>query len=163
MVAEGSFREDLFYRVGVVQIAMPPLRERREDIPLLVANFVAKFTADNDMKQQKSFSTQALNYLTGYDWPGNIRELRNVVERAFIICSGDVIYPENLSILQNRDNYVFDDREDGIRNLQDYLRRLEYEYIEAAYRKYGNVRDAAKSLGMSAPTFTRKKNRGPGE
>lgn len=74
-VEEGTFREDLYYRVNVVQIHLPPLRERREDIPLLVAHFVAKFTADNNMKQQKSFSTQALNYLTGYDWPGNIRQL----------------------------------------------------------------------------------------
>ncbi len=96
MVAEGSFREDLFYRVGVVQIAMPPLRERREDIPLLVANFVAKFTADNDMKQQKSFSTQALNYLTGYDWPGNIRQLENVVESCMVLVPGPVIEEENL-------------------------------------------------------------------
>ena len=96
MVAEGSFREDLFYRVGVVQIDMPPLRERREDIPLLVANFVAKFTADNDMKQQKSFSTQALNYLTGYDWPGNIRQLENVVESCMVLVPGAVIEEENL-------------------------------------------------------------------
>ncbi|MBO4684968.1 MAG: sigma-54-dependent Fis family transcriptional regulator, partial [Desulfovibrio sp.] len=96
MVAEGSFREDLFYRVGVVQIEMPPLRERREDIPLLVANFVAKFTADNDMKQQKSFSTQALNYLTGYDWPGNIRQLENVVESCMVLVPGAVIEEENL-------------------------------------------------------------------
>ncbi len=96
MVAEGSFREDLFYRVGVVQIDMPPLRERREDIPLLVANFVAKFTADNDMKQQKSFSTQALNYLTGYDWPGNIRQLENVVESCMVLVPGPVIEEENL-------------------------------------------------------------------
>ncbi|MBQ1538971.1 MAG: sigma-54-dependent Fis family transcriptional regulator, partial [Desulfovibrio sp.] len=95
-VADGSFREDLFYRVGVVQIDMPPLRERREDIPLLVASFVAKFTADNDMKQQKSFSTQALNYLTGYDWPGNIRQLENVIESCMVLVPGNVIEEENL-------------------------------------------------------------------
>ena len=98
--------------------------------------------------------------MIAYRWPGNIRELKNVVERAFIISNNDVIYPENLSIFQSRDSYIFEDRQDRIHNLQDYLERLEYEYIEAAYKKYGNVRDAAKSLGMSAPTFTRKKNKG---
>ena len=97
--------------------------------------------------------------LEAYDWPGNIRELRNVVERAFIIVGEDLIHPEDLSILNNHGSYVFENREDGPRNLQEYLQKLEYEYIEAAYKKYGNVRDAAKSLGMSAPTFTRKKNR----
>lgn len=95
-VEEGTFREDLYYRVNVVQIHLPPLRERREDIPLLVAHFVAKFTADNNMKQQKSFSTQALNYLTGYDWPGNIRQLENVVESCMVLVPGNVIEEENL-------------------------------------------------------------------
>ena len=95
-VEEGTFREDLYYRVNVVQIHLPPLRERREDIPLLVTHFVAKFTADNNMKQQKSFSTQALNYLTGYDWPGNIRQLENVVESCMVLVPGNVIEEENL-------------------------------------------------------------------
>lgn len=161
MVEKGTFRQDLYYRLMVYPVRIPPLRERPGDIRSLAEHFVSEL--NQRYGSQKRFANLSLDLLLMYDWPGNIRELRNVVERAFIICSGDVIYPENLSILQNRDNYVFDDREDGIRNLQDYLRRLEYEYIEAAYRKYGNVRDAAKSLGMSAPTFTRKKNRGPGE
>lgn len=160
MVEKGTFRQDLYYRLMVYPVRIPPLRERPGDIRSLAEHFVSEL--NQRYGSQKRFANLSLDLLLMYDWPGNIRELRNVVERAFIICSGDVIYPENLSILQNRDNYVFDDREDGIRNLQDYLRRLEYEYIEAAYRKYGNVRDAAKSLGMSAPTFTRKKNRGPG-
>ena len=160
MVEKGTFRQDLYYRLMVYPVRIPPLRERPGDIRSLAEHFVSEL--NQRYRSQKRFANLSLDLLLMYDWPGNIRELRNVVERAFIICSGDVIYPENLSILQNRDNYVFDDREDGIRNLQDYLRRLEYEYIEAAYRKYGNVRDAAKSLGMSAPTFTRKKNRGPG-
>ena len=72
MVEQGLFREDLYYRLNVVQIPLPPLRERREDIPLLVAHFVEKVITENNM-QPKSFSNKALNYLIGYEWPGNIR------------------------------------------------------------------------------------------
>ena len=160
MVSRGTFREDLYYRLMVYPVRVPPLRERIGDISSLAENFVSEL--NQKYGQQKRFANLALDLMIAYRWPGNIRELKNVVERAFIICNEDVIYPENLSIFHSRDSYIFEDRQDKIQNLQDYLQRLEYEYIEAAYKKYGNVRDAAKSLGMSAPTFTRKKNRGSG-
>ena len=158
MVEKGTFREDLYYRLMVYPVRVPPLRERPDDIGSLAKHFVSEL--NRKYGDQKRFANLSLDLLIAYRWPGNIRELKNVVERAFIISNGEVIYPENLSIFGNRDSKLFEEREVGIQNLQDYLRKLEYEYIEAAYKKYGNVRDAAKSLGMSAPTFTRKKNRG---
>lgn len=157
MVQKGAFREDLYYRLMVYPVRIPPLRERLGDIRSLTEHFVSEL--NHKYGQQKRFADLSIDLMSAYQWPGNIRELRNIVERAFIISTGDVIYPESLSIFESRDSAIFQKREDGIRNLQEYLQRLESEYIDAAYKKYGNVRDAARSLGMSAPTFTRKKNR----
>lgn len=87
-IAEGRFREDLFYRLNVLQITVPPLRERREDIPLLVKHFVAK--ASQNLKKQLSVSTEALAVLTNFTWPGNVRELENAIERAAILCHDEI-------------------------------------------------------------------------
>ena len=95
LVEKGLFREDLFYRLNVVQIPLPPLRERREDISPLVAHFVEKVLAENNMPQ-KSFTPEALNYLTGYEWPGNIRQLENVVESCLVLGAGAVIGVDDL-------------------------------------------------------------------
>ncbi|MDR3042926.1 MAG: sigma-54 dependent transcriptional regulator [Desulfovibrio sp.] len=94
-VEKGSFREDLFYRLNVVHIALPPLRERREDIPLLVAHFVDKLARENGVTP-KTFTPEALDYMTGYEWPGNIRQLQNVVERCLVLVSGDTIRVDDL-------------------------------------------------------------------
>lgn len=90
LVQAGTFREDLYYRLNVVHIPIPPLRERREDIPLLVAHFAEKAAKENGIPP-KTFSTEALNHLSGYEWPGNIRQLQNVVERCLVLVPGDVI------------------------------------------------------------------------
>ena len=95
MVEEGSFREDLFYRLNVVQIHIPPLRERREDIPLLVSHFIAQIASENGIPP-KSFTQEAQNYLSGYEWPGNIRQLQNVIERCMVMIPRDVIDVEDL-------------------------------------------------------------------
>lgn len=87
MVEKGTFRDDLYYRLNVVQIPLPALRERREDIPLLVAHFMDKVARENDMPAKK-FTTEALNYLSGYEWPGNIRQLENVVESCMVLVPG---------------------------------------------------------------------------
>ncbi len=94
-VQEGRFREDLFYRLNVISLELPPLRNRREDIPLLVEHFVKKFCAENG-KNLRQFSPDALRVLMDYDWPGNVRELENVVERAVVLSSVNVVGPELL-------------------------------------------------------------------
>src|SRR6185436_14126234 len=89
------FREDLFYRLAVIPIEVPPLRQRQEDMPLLVEHFIRLFSGEN-AKRPKTMSVEALAYFLSYDWPGNIRELRNMVERLVIMSPRDVIGPENL-------------------------------------------------------------------
>ena len=95
MVQNGTFREDLYYRLNVVHIPLPPLRERRDDIPLLVAHFIEKIASENDIKS-KNFTDEALNYLTGYEWPGNIRQLQNVIERCLVLVPNDIISIDDL-------------------------------------------------------------------
>ncbi len=95
LVESGKFRDDLFYRLNVVEIHLPPLRERREDIPLLVAHFANSFAQENEIKA-KTFNTGALNYLVAYEWPGNIRQLQNVVERCTVLVQSENIDVENL-------------------------------------------------------------------
>lgn len=95
MVKEGKFREDLFYRLNVITIDLPPLRHRREDIPLLVTYFLRKFAEENE-RDAREISPEALRYLLDYNWPGNVRELENVMERAVVLSSGPVITVELL-------------------------------------------------------------------
>ncbi len=95
LMEEGQFRDDLYYRIGVIPIYLPPLRERREDIPLLIDAFISRIR----LKTQKpinGMARKALVLLESYDWPGNVRELINVIEYAFVLCSGDEIKPEHL-------------------------------------------------------------------
>ncbi|MBI3933206.1 MAG: sigma-54-dependent Fis family transcriptional regulator [Acidobacteria bacterium] len=95
LVAEGGFREDLYYRLNVITIHLPPLRDRKEDIPLLAAHFFAKFCEENG-KPPRRFSADALRVLLDYDWPGNVRELENAVERAVVLSSTEEVGPELL-------------------------------------------------------------------
>ena len=92
LVAEGKFREDLYYRLHVIKVELPPLRERREDIPLLAQHFLEKYGAEND-KKNLELTAEALDLLEAYDWPGNVRELENVVERAVVLATGSRIGP----------------------------------------------------------------------
>jgi len=94
-VADGSFREDLFYRLNVVSIQLPPLRERREDIPFLAAHFLDKFSRENG-REFKGFSPSAMDYLSAYEWPGNVRQLENVIERCVVLASGENIDADDL-------------------------------------------------------------------
>src|SRR5678816_667994 len=92
---EGTFREDLYYRLNVVSLNLPPLRERRDDIPALVQAFIEEFNARYD-KHIRSVDEAVLNGLIASPWPGNVRELRNVLERAIIVCDGDTIQPKHV-------------------------------------------------------------------
>ena len=95
LVADGKFREDLYYRLNVISIHLPALRERKEDIPLLAAHFFEKYCKENG-KPMRQFSTEALRVLLDYDWPGNVRELENCVERAVVLSTGEIVGPELL-------------------------------------------------------------------
>ena len=94
-VEAGRFREDLFYRLNVVHLHLPPLRERQEDIPLLAAHFIKKYVQEN-LRDKTRITPEALKVLIQYAWPGNVRELENVMERAVILCSNNVISPQDL-------------------------------------------------------------------
>ncbi|HET7875075.1 MAG TPA: sigma-54 dependent transcriptional regulator [Methylomirabilota bacterium] len=95
MMRQGRFREDLFYRLNVVTLSLPPLRERRGDIPLLAEHFLAKYAG---ALGERAIAPEAVDRLVGYDWPGNVRELENVIQRAMVMASGGVILPEHLPI-----------------------------------------------------------------
>jgi DNA-binding NtrC family response regulator len=146
LVREGKFREDLFYRLNVISIDLPPLRERKEDIPLLVDYFVRKYSEENE-KPLRRVSTEALRLLVNYSWPGNVRELENVVERAVVLSSDSEIVPELLPdhiagrgsafpILEHRpDASLFEIVENCERRIIiDMLEKCNWNQTEAAER-----------------------------
>jgi DNA-binding NtrC family response regulator len=146
MVRESRFREDLFYRLNVITIDLPPLRQRREDIPLLVDFFLKKYSAENE-RPLRRMNTEALRPLMTYSWPGNVRELENVVERAVVLSSGDEIGPDllpdhivgrgtTLPVLEHRpDASLFDIVEDCERRIiVDMLEKCSWNQTEAAER-----------------------------
>lgn len=152
LVEKGTFRDDLYYRLNVVQIPLPPLRERREDIPLLVAHFVEKVTADNNMPP-KTFSTEALNYLTGYEWPGNIRQLENVVESCLVLVPGPIIEVDSLPAEIRDEESQFKSAVDLLPvqlDLADTLEKIEAALIRRALVRADLVQvKAAEYLGIS--------------
>ena len=148
-VAAGRFREDLFYRLNVLRVEVPPLRERREDIPLLVDHFLALFR-DALAKPVRGIHDDALQRLCVYRWPGNVRELENVIERAMILARGDQLslreLPANVVQLETGDA----DAEAGDLSLRKARRAAESEMIRRALRETGGNRThAAKLLGIS--------------
>ena len=162
MVEKKLFREDLYYRLMVFPITIPPLRERREDIVPLASRFLEELNGKYGF--HRHFSREAYQLLNDYHWPGNIRELRNIVERAVIISSGDEIMPDSLPVFPAGDRPCGEKREKQVmlgqvEDLKEAMGELELRYINHAYEKYGNVRDAAESLGMTPSTFVRKRKR----
>jgi two-component system response regulator AtoC len=148
-VAAGRFREDLFYRLNVLRVEVPPLRARREDIPLLVDHFIALFRHAL-AKPVRGISDEALNRLVAYRWPGNVRELENVVERAMILARGDQLslreLPANVVHLEAADLEIAA----GDLSLRKARRAAESEMIRRALREtQGNRTHAARLLGIS--------------
>ncbi|MCB9850104.1 MAG: sigma 54-interacting transcriptional regulator [Phycisphaerales bacterium] len=143
-IADGSFREDLYYRLNVFPISLPPLRERREDIPQLVAHFVQRSAKDLGV-QTPTISSEANATLSGHSWPGNIRELQNVVERMVLMCDGGEILPMHLPR-----EIVGSTQEEFETGMPTGLRGYERAMIVQALRDNGwNQTRAAKSLGIS--------------
>jgi len=146
-VRDGRFRRDLFYRLNIFPIHIPPLRERREDIPLLAGHFL-KDTG-------KRLSPEALNLLVKYDWPGNVRELKNEMERVVVLAEGNVIGPDVLS-----DRIRTGKRPPFRRTLREILDRTEREVIERVLKECkGNRSEAARRLGLSRWSLLRKMER----
>jgi two-component system NtrC family response regulator len=149
-ISHGTFREDLYYRLNVMRISMPPLRSRKEDIPLLVNHFLKKFDPSNS----KKISSVAMKILTSYNWPGNIRELQNAIERALIVCQGAEIKPEHfpkdlLNSLEETTTPVLNIAEGGFS-----LEEMEKHLIIKALEKHNyNQTKVAKYLGISRPTL----------
>jgi DNA-binding NtrC family response regulator len=152
-VKEGRFREDLLYRINVITIELPSLRQRKQDIPLLVASFLK---SRMKTKVQKTISSKAMEVLMDYDWPGNIRELENVIERAAILCQNNTIEPRDLSLAaspisgsnQHSDNKI---------GLALPLKEIERMHIEGVLRSFrGNKTESAKILGISLKTLYTK-------
>ena len=150
MVKEGTFREDLFYRLNVFKIELPPLRERKEDIPLLLEHFIERFNRKTG-KEIKGLTEEALRLLLDHPWPGNVRELQNVIEHAFILCKDRWIKPEHLP------QYLQAPPSTPPRGS---LREVERELIEKALRRHGgNITEAARELGIHRTTLWRKLKR----
>lgn len=154
MVGEGKFREDLFYRLDVYNIVVPPLRERREDVPLLAQAFLDELSADTD-KSVHRISPEAIEVLVRYSWPGNIRELHNAIERSLLSCKGDTIAAQDLphTILRSTGaSPVADSCLDnmGSNDLDAWLESVERRAILQALEQSGGVQaQAARRLGIS--------------
>jgi transcriptional regulator with PAS, ATPase and Fis domain len=154
LVAWGSFREDLYYRLNVIKIELPPLVQRREDIPLLIDNFIQKFNALKG-KEIKGISDQALNILMRYNFPGNIRELENIIEYAFVLCHEDLIRAEHLSReIQNGGTGEFAKIH---HSTETHLDQAEKDAIMAALERHrGHRGDTANFLKIDKSTLWRK-------
>jgi len=149
-VKKGRFREDLYYRLNVIPIMIPPLRERREDIPLLIEHFLKKY--NSRLGKEVRLSKEALDALLSYDYPGNVRELENIIERVVVLSTDGVIKKEDLP-------FVSDKGEDRLVTLSEVSQRAEKEYIEKVLRLTGgNKTRAAELLGISRKTLWEKMN-----
>ena len=147
-VADGILREDLYYRLNVIPIHMPPLRDRVEDIPLLIAHFVARITKDVG-KSVRAISPESLAILERYHWPGNIRELENVVERAIVLGNGELLSPESLPahVRAPRDERAVEvDIPPTGMDLEGTLTRIENRYIRLALERSGWLQIRAAEL-----------------
>lgn len=152
-VRQGNFRADLYYRLNVIPIVIPPLKDRTDDIPLLVEHFLKR--ASDRTKRKKTISKEAMDLMVNYEWPGNVRELENIVERAIVLQEGDKIKPHDLPdkirFHSRRNNKILLER--GHMTLED----LEKEYVVSVLDETGwQKKKASEILGINASTLYRK-------
>jgi DNA-binding NtrC family response regulator len=164
-LSEGRFREDLYYRLNVIPIFLPPLRERREDIPLLIDHFMKRYCKLNN-KPLMSISEEALELCKSYEWPGNVRELENAIENAIVLGEGDVILPEHFPVTLSMrkisaENFAHAGSESIFfatgASYREKMEAAEKMVLEDAIRRAGgNKSEAAKQLGISLRTMRYK-------
>jgi two-component system response regulator FlrC len=149
MVASGEFREDLYYRINVIPLGIPPLRNRKGDIPALVSFFCSKFRSNEGPKQ---FSEEAVDLLGKYDWPGNVRELENLVRRAIVLCRNPVVSPADLFLETSNDSANKMEMKAGMS-----IKELERKIIQITLDETGGNRTrSAEMLGVSLRTLRNK-------
>ncbi|MBL7191524.1 sigma-54-dependent Fis family transcriptional regulator [bacterium] len=152
-VEKGCFREDLFYRLNVISLHIPPLRERKEDIPDLARLFLRKYLKHTSFNRM-SFSDDVMDLLMAYEWPGNVRELENAVERAVVMASSAVIQPDDLP--ENIVKLLASEPPDEL-TLKEARERFEMEYIEKTLARFeGNVSKASRYLGLARKNLQEK-------
>ena len=146
LIKENKFREDLYFRLNIIRIELPPLRERKDDITALAEYFINKFNTSMDRKI-KALTKEAIERLMSYDFPGNIRELENIMERAFIFCESEIIDARDIDLKEKKTKHIKSGR----------LKDMEYEAIVEALRRWnGNRTHAAKELGFTRRTLINK-------
>jgi two-component system response regulator HydG len=151
-VAAGRFREDLFYRLNVIEVRIPPLRERREDIPLLAGHFVERIAGEL-RKDPADLSEGALRALVDHEWPGNVRELENAIERAVVTCRGRTMTEDDFAFL----GHAADGRRPWSVPTNLSLQEIEKQAIEATLRRHGgNITETAATLGIERSTLYEK-------
>jgi PAS domain S-box-containing protein len=153
-IAAGRFREDLFYRINVINIHLPPLRERMDDLPLIINHFIESFNQKFN-KKIKQFSSSAFDILMEYNWPGNIRELENVIEHCFVLCSGDIIQVECLPkrLREQKPKKSDSQNQNQKKGFKDAERELIISILE---KNNHNRTKAAKELNINPSTLWRK-------
>jgi len=153
-ISSGRFREDLFYRINVINIHLPPLRERMDDLPLIVNHFIELFNKKFN-KEIRQFSSQAFDILMEYEWPGNIRELENVIEHCFVLCNGKIIQVECLPKRLREQKKIILPSSNAIQ--KNGFKDVERELIISVLEKHnGNRSKAAKELNINPSTLWRK-------
>jgi DNA-binding NtrC family response regulator len=154
MVAEGRFRQDLYYRINVLNIAVPPLRERADDIPLLLEHFLKAA----DVGEEYEFSPDAVGVLASHDWPGNIREFRNVVQQVIVGCEpGDVGADDIRRVMNLQKAGETEIADESENRLTAAVRHFEVGYLSHLHRKHrGNIAAMARELNMDRGNLSRK-------
>ena len=160
MIKEETFRDDLYYRLNIVPITLPGLKERQEDIPMLAMHFLNKY-AEEMGKSIKGFTPAAMEKLVRYAWPGNVRELENIIERTIVMIEGEMVQPEHLPLpLEKADAEVqVPETSEELKEIKKQLREKAVEDVEKAFilraleRNHWNVTRAAEEVGMLRPNF----------
>lgn len=164
MITEGSFREDLYFRLNIIPIELPPLRERKGDLPLLISHFLKKFTAEIG-KEIRGMAPDAMAFLESYSYPGNVRELENTIERAVVLTEGEIIRKDDLELFDSAKEDVsafggyVPANADELKEMKRHIRGKAVETVEKAFvinaleRNNWNVTRAAEETGILRPNF----------